>query len=120
MFRRLVVATALAASLTLAAAPAIAQVTVSVQNPSFSWTGKQDQRANYRWSASIDNPSRREVVVDVRIELLDAAGAVVGSDTRTVTVARESGGSVSGETSLPYADASRATQYRITLEAAEE
>lgn len=102
-------------------APALAMddVNVSVQNPSFSWTGKQDQQAGYDWSATVSNPSKRPTSVIVTLHLLDASGNVVASDTKTVEVMRQSQVAVSGKGMLAYADANKATQYRITLEGAE-
>lgn len=104
------------------AAPAIAQdeMYVSVQDPSFSWTGKQDQQANYSWSATIDNPTKRPAMVMVTLHLMDATGNIVGSDSITVDVERQSRSEISNSSALAYATASQATQYRITIEGVED
>lgn len=103
------------------AAPALAQdeLYVSVQDPSFSWTGKQDQQANFSWSATIDNPTRRPAMVMVTLHLMDATGNIVGSDSQTMEVGRQSQSEVSGSGQLAFATASQATQYRITIEGVE-
>lgn len=117
MFRRNVMALTAMVALVLMAAPVIAQDTieVSVQSPSFSWTGKEGQRANFAWSATVDNPSRRDLHVDVTLQLLDAEGTVVSSDVQRLTVAGESQVGVEGESFLSYSDATEATDYRIML-----
>ena len=118
--RRLTTAVTLLALLAVAV-PAMAQdeIIVRATNPSFSWGAKQDQQATYEWSSTLNNPSRREAVVNVSLQLLDDAGNVVGSDTKLVTIARESEMSVGGESMLAYADASNAAMYRIVVAAAE-
>jgi len=62
----------------LMATEAVAQKEVNVQTRSFAWTGKSGDNANYRWSATVDNPSSRDLEVRITIELLNAAGDVVG------------------------------------------
>lgn len=103
-------------------APAIAQdeVVVSVQDPSFAWAGKRDQTVNYEWSATIDNPSRKDFTVDVTLEFLDAEGTVVATDRQTADVGRESTAAVESSASITWAQAQQATQYRITLADADE
>ena len=97
------------------AAEAVAQLEVTVQNRSFAWTGKSGQDANYRWSATINNPSTRELNVRVTIELLDSAGAVVGQNSSDVMLAPEDNTSVEENASIAFATAETAEQYRITL-----
>ena len=103
------------------AAPAIAQDEqyVSVQDPSFSWTGKEDQQANYSWSATIDNPTKRPAMVMVTLHLMDSNGDIVGSDSVTLEVERMSQSEISSGGVLAYAMASQAAQYRITIEGVE-
>lgn len=103
------------------ALPAVAQdeMYVSVQDPSFSWTGKQDQQANFSWSATIDNPTKRHAMVMVTLHLMDASGNIVGSDTQTIEITRLSQSPVEGDGVLAYATASQAKQYRITVEGVE-
>lgn len=115
--RRLITAVTLLA-LVAVATPAIAQdeYVVAATDPSFAWTGKQDQQAMYEWSSTLTNPSRREVMVNVSLQLLDSAGNVVIADTKSVTIAGESEMSVGGEASMPFSDARSATQYRIVVE----
>lgn len=98
-------------------APAFAQneVVVSVQDPSFSWAGKRDQTVNYEWSATVDNPSRKDFTVNVTLEFLDAEGTVVATDRRTADVDRESSAAVESSASITWAQAQQATQYRVTL-----
>ena len=120
MFRRPSAYLLAALAISLLAAPAIAQMQyVSAQSPSFSWTGKQDQQANFSWNATVDNPSKRMVAVHVTLHLLDANGDVISSDTQTTEVGKLSQARVSHTGSLAYADANRATDYRITVEGAE-
>jgi hypothetical protein len=121
LMRRLTIAVTLLA-LFAVVMPAMAQdeIVVSATNPSFSWGAKQDQQATYEWSSTLSNPSRRETVVTVSLQLLDSEGNVVGADIKTVTIAGETEMSVGGEAMLAYADASSAAQYRIVVEAAEK
>jgi hypothetical protein len=121
MSRRTIAAlTAIVLALAIAA-PVVAQdeMYVSVQDPSFSWTGKQDQQANFSWSASIDNPTKRPATVMVTLHLMDADGAIVGSDSQTIAITKQSNTDVGGNGSLAYASASQATQYRVTVEGVE-
>jgi hypothetical protein len=94
---------------------ALAQTQVSVQNRTFAWTGKSGQDANYRWSATIDNPSGRELNVRVSIELLDAAGAVVGSNSADVMLPPMDTTSVEQTSNIAFATAETARQYRVVL-----
>ncbi len=114
--RRTTIAVLALALLVSSAAPVFAQSVVTAHDPSFSWSGKEGQQANYSWSSTLTNPTRRDVTVVVTLQLLDSAGNVVGSDVRTVSLARESDMQVGGDASLGYTDASRATQYRIMVE----
>lgn len=100
---------------TLATGQALAQTEVSVQNPSFAWTGKSGQDANYRWSATVDNPSGRELNVRVAVELLDANGNVVARDTADVMLPRMDRASVEQTASITVATAETATEYRVVL-----
>jgi len=118
--RRMTVAVIGLLALALVATPALAQSVISAQNPSFSWTGKQDQQANFTWSATLTNPSKRTTTVVVTLQLIDASGNVVGADTKTVTLQRESDMEVGGDASIAYADAARAAQYRVMVEGADE
>lgn len=102
-------------SLVLLATPVLAQVAVTVQNPSFSWTGKEGQQANFRWSATIDNPSKRDVRVRMTLELLDEAGGVVSSDSTEIRLAKESDESIQRTGTIAFSEAQKAKQYRITL-----
>ncbi len=97
------------------AAEALAQVEVSVQNRSFAWTGKSGQNANFRWSATIDNPSRRELNVRVTFEMLNAAGEVVGQDSTDVMLTPMDRTSVEQTASIAVSTAESATQYRVVL-----
>jgi hypothetical protein len=99
----------------LVATPVLAQVTVSVQNPTFAWTGKAGQNANYQWTAKVDNPSKKELNVRVTIELLDSAGNVVGSDTYEAMVGKMGSADIDQNASIPFADAEKASQYRVVL-----
>lgn len=101
------------------AAPAWAQAVVNASNPVFAWTGKAGEQASYSWSASVSNPSKREVTALVSLQLIDASGAVVAADSKTVVIGKQTAIDVSGENSLPHSDARRATQYRITVEGVE-
>lgn len=113
--RSMVVATlVLALSVTLVT-PALAQTEISVKNPAFSWTGKSGQQANYSWSAIVDNPSGKKLNVRVTIELLDNSGSVVGSDSREVLVPKRDQANLDVTANLAFADAKRASQYRIVL-----
>ena len=106
-------------ALVAVAAPATAQTAdenlVQASNPSFSWTGKEDQQASFEWSSTITNPSRRTAMVQVSMQLLDANGAVVASDTQVVTLESETDMTVGGGSSIAYSEARSATQYRIVL-----
>ena len=94
---------------------ALAQTEVSVQNRTFAWTGKSGQNANYRWSATIDNPSGRELNVRVTIELLNASGNVVGQNSADVMLPPMDNTSVEQTANIEVATAETATQYRIVL-----
>ena len=120
LMRRLTTAVTLLAMLTVAM-PAMAQdeFVVRATNPSFSWGAKQDQQATYEWNSTLSNPSRREAVVNVSLQLLDDAGDVVASDTKMVTIVGETETSVGGEAMLAYADARSAKTYRIVVTEAE-
>ena len=102
--------------LVAAAIPAHASGVVSASDTSLSWTGKQGTQANYRWSAMVSSTDRRDQTVQVTLQLLDASGGVVGSDSQKVTV--PAGGQVSagGDASLAYSSASRAVRYRVAIE----
>lgn len=103
----------------IVAVPALAQQYVSVQNSRFEWTGKQDRTANFRWSATIDNPTKRpDIELRVTLTLVDGAGNVVGTDSTTVTVGKMGQAEVSQHGSLPYDDAARVAQYRVSVESA--
>ena len=99
----------------LVATEALAQVEVAVQNKSFAWTGKSGPDAGYRWSATINNPSRRELNLRVTIELLNAAGDVVSYDSADVVLQKEDSASVEQTASVAVATAQTATQYRVVL-----
>jgi hypothetical protein len=99
----------------MVAAEAVAQIEVGVSDRSFAWTGKSGQDANYRWSATINNPSRRELNVRVTIELLNAAGEVVGNNSADVMLPPEDTTSVEQTSSITVATAETARQYRIVL-----
>ncbi|MCH7825959.1 MAG: hypothetical protein IH849_14260 [Acidobacteria bacterium] len=97
------------------AGEALAQKEISVQNRSFAYTGKSGQNANYRWSATIDNPSRRDLNVRVTLEMLNAAGEVVASDRADVMLPPMDSTSVEQTSSVALATAETATQYRVVL-----
>lgn len=123
MFRRIAVLSIAVFALTLLAVPA-AQAQddgdyVSLASPMFSWTGKQDQNANYSWSATVENPFKRPVTVRVTLVLVDGAGDVVSSTSETVEVDKEGSVDVGGEGMLAYAQANQARQYRIEVAAAD-
>jgi len=99
----------------LATTEALAQLEVSVQDRSFAWTGKSGQTANYRWSATIDNPSSRDLNVRVTVELLNAAGEVVARDSADVMLPQLDRASVEQASSVAFASAQTATQYRVVL-----
>lgn len=99
----------------LVALPVAAQITVSVQDPQFSWTGKAGQQANFSWSATVDNPAREDFRVRVTLELLDSGGNVVGGDSTEVSVGRESRSNVDEAGSIEFASAQQARQYRIVI-----
>jgi hypothetical protein len=116
-------------ALTLLAAPATAMqenmqgmqegMYVTIDQPTFSWTGKEGQQANFHWSATVDNPYERPATVRVTLVLLDASGNVVGTDSEDLTVARRSQAAVDSDGSLAYSAASQATQYRVAVEGVE-
>ncbi len=112
------VAVAILAILVLAST-AIAQEVVRVTNPNFAWAGKQDQTANYTWSSTVNNPSSHEVRAEVTVQLLDSSGGVLASDSQMVSVMSGGTAPVNGRSSLAYDAASRATQYRVVIAAAE-
>ena len=97
------------------AGEALAQAEVSVQNRSFAYTGKSGQNANYRWSATINNPSSRDLNVRVTIEMLNAAGEVVASDSANAMLSPMDRTSVEQTSTIAVATAETATQYRIVL-----
>ena len=97
------------------AGEALAQAEVSVQNRSFAYTGKSGENADYRWSATIDNPSGRDLNVRVTLEMLNAAGEIVASDNATVMLPSMDSTSVEQTSSLAVATAETATQYRVVL-----
>lgn len=99
----------------LAATQALAQAEVSVQNPSFAWTGKSGQNAGYRWSATVNNPSGRELNVRVTMEMLNAAGDVVGQNSADVMLTPMDMTSVENTGSIAVTTAESATQYRVVL-----
>ena len=99
----------------LVAGEAIAQKEVSVQNRSFAWTGKSGQNANYRWSATIDNPSSRDLNVRVTIELLSASGDVVVYDATDLMLPKMDSASVEQTANIPVETGKTATQYRVVL-----
>lgn len=113
--RALTSAVVVLAAVALAVGPVLAQTAITVQNPSFEWTGKSGQMAGYRWSASVDNPSGRELQVRVSFEMLDSAGAVVASDSVELTVASEDTADVERTAEVEVATAQGASQYRVTL-----
>ncbi|NKB88911.1 MAG: hypothetical protein GKS06_11895 [Acidobacteria bacterium] len=120
--RRLTTAITLLA-LVAVAIPAVAQDMDDVEivratNPTFAWGAKQDQQATYTWNSTLSNPSSREAMVNVSLQLLDNSGGVVASDTKMITIAGESEMSVGGEAMLPYPDARSAEKYRIVVEEA--
>ena len=93
----------------------LAQTEITVQSRDFAWTGKSGQNANYRWSATIDNPSGRDLNVRVTMEMLDDSGNVVGSDSADLMLPRRESSSVDQTASIAYATAQTARQYRIVL-----
>lgn len=97
------------------AGEALAQKEISVQNRSFAYTGKSGQDANYRWSATIDNPSNRDLSVRVTLEMLNAAGEVVAFDTADLMLPPMDSTSVEQTSSVAVATAETATQYRVVL-----
>jgi hypothetical protein len=99
----------------MVATPVLAQITVSVQNPTFAWTGKAGQQANYHWTAKVDNPSRKDLNVRVTIELLDSAGNVVGSDTYESIVGKMGSEDIDQSASIAFAEAEKASQYRVVI-----
>ena len=117
--RRLTAALMMLALLAVAM-PAMAQdeYIVRATNPTFAWGAKQDQQATYEWNSTLSNPSRREVMVTVSLQLLDTAGGVVAADTKMITIAGETEMSVGGESAIPYSEARSAAKYRIVVEEA--
>jgi len=107
------------AVIALLSTPVLAQTVVTATNPAFSWTGKQGDQSGYNWSATVTNPARRTVTANVTLQLVDASGNVVAADSKTVVLERESELQVGGDSTISYADARRATQYRITVEGVE-
>lgn len=100
----------------LVAAPVLAQTPVTVQNPSFEWTGKEGQQANYRWSATVDNPSSRDDLrVRVTLEMLDSGGNVVASDSTEMQLPEEDQASIDRTAQVEVETAQQATEYRITM-----
>jgi hypothetical protein len=97
------------------AVDAIAQTEVSVENRSFAWTGKSGDTANYRWSATVNNPSGRELNLRVTMEMLNAAGEVVAQDSTDVMLAPMDSSSVEETANIAVATAESATQYRVVL-----
>jgi len=97
------------------AGEALAQKEISVQSRSFAYTGKSGQNANYRWSATIDNPSNRDLNVRVTLEMLNAAGEVVAFDTADLMLPPMDSTSVEQTSSVAVATAETATQYRVVL-----
>lgn len=97
------------------AAEALAQAEVSVQQRSFAWTGKSGQDANFRWSATINNPSGRELNVRVTFEMLNAASEVVGQHSTDVMLSPMNTTSVEETSSVAVSTAESATQYRVVL-----
>lgn len=107
----------------LACLPALAtadEVEVRVQETSFSWSGKQDGAADFEWSAVVDNPGRREMNVEVRLDLLDDTDAVIATESVVVTLDPEARTPVGGTGSLPYPEARRADLFRIGLRPPED
>lgn len=92
---------------------------VTVEEPSFMWTGKEDMTANFSWSAMIANPYKRPVSVEVTLVLLDGSGDVVATDSEMVEVGKEGNIEVGSDGSLPYAEADRARQWRVAVASAE-
>jgi hypothetical protein len=113
--RSIIAVLLLVASGAMFAAEALAQQEISIQNRSFAYTGKSGQNANYRWSATIDNPTGREFNVRVTIELLNAAGGVVGQNSADVMLPPMDRTSVEQTSSIPVTTAETATQYRLVL-----
>ena len=113
--RSITAAAVVLAMCALVAAPVLAQTIVSVQNPTFAWTGKAGQEANYNWTAKVDNPSKKELNLRVTIELLDSAGMVVGSDTYEAMVGKMGSADIDQNASVAFAEAEKASQYRVVL-----
>lgn len=111
----LLAVTLLAAPVVLAQAPQF----ISVEDQSFEWTGKEGRTANFSWSATIANPTKRpNVELAVTLTLVDGAGNVVGTDSTTLTVDREGQADVRHAGSLPYDDAAMVENYRVSVESA--
>ncbi len=97
------------------AVQAVAQTEITVQNRSFAWTGKSGDTANYRWSATVNNPSGRELNLRVTMEMLNSAGEVVGQDSADVMIAPMDNASVEETASIAVSTAESARQYRVVL-----
>jgi len=107
---------ALALAVALLAGPALAQTPVTVQNPSFEWTGKEGDQANFRWTAIVDNPSSRDDLrVRVSLEMLDDAGNVVGSDSTEMLLPEEDQVSIERDARIAVSTAQQASDYRVTI-----
>lgn len=107
---------------TVLAAPAVAQSQqyVSVQSASFEWTGKADRQANFSWSATVENPTKRpDLALRVTLILVDSSGNVVGTDSATVMVGKEATADVRQDGTLAYDDAAQVARYRVTVERAD-
>lgn len=106
----------LALAVALVAGPALAQTPVTVQNPSFEWTGKEGPQANYRWTATVDNPSSRDDLrVRVSLEMLDDDGNVVASDSTEMLLPEEDQASIERTARVEVDTAQQASQYRVTI-----
>ena len=97
------------------AGEARAQKEISVQNRSFAYTGKSGQNINYRWSATIDNPSSRDLNVRMTLQMLNADDEVVAFDSVDVMLPPMDSTSVEQTSSIALATANNATQYRVEL-----
>lgn len=109
-------------AITLLAAPIVVAQTpqyISVEDHSFEWTGKEGRTANFSWSATVANPTKRpNLELAVTLTLVDTDGNVVGTDSTTVTVDREGQADVRNAGSLPYDEAATVAQYRVSVESA--
>ena len=118
MMRRAYSTLAVLLMVTALAAPAIAQTEqyVNVQSASFEWTGKTGREANFSWSATVANPTKRpNVELRVTLILVDSAGNTIGTDTVDVMVGKEASAEVSNSGSLAYDDAAQVAQYRVSV-----